>query len=262
MPDLGELHVESGTWADVLACDRVAVLAHWSDRPEVSRSVRALTEDLSAGGFATVLVSTSEVREPLDLGGAPVTLVVRRPNVAYDFGSWAHVLTGQPELHRDRHVLLVNDSLVGPFQPGRLPLDQFVSSVAEVWGLIASRQFGWHLQSYCVGYAPGVLADPLLRRFWAGVRPQRDKSGVIGRYELGLSRLLRSEAFRLEAWLPDSVVCAPELNPMIRGWRGVLDHGLPVVKRELLRDPAVAPDGREVPAELARRYDIDVRDWT
>jgi Rhamnan synthesis protein F len=261
MSALGELRIESGRWTEVLASDRVAVLAHWSDSARVSRSVRALAADLSAAGFATVLVSTAEVPGPLDLEGAPVRLVARRPNIAYDFGSWAHVLTGRPELGRDRHVLLVNDSLAGPFQPGRLPLDRFVASAADVWGLIASRQFGWHLQSYCVGYAPGVLAEPLLRRFWAGVRPQRDKTRVIGRYELGLSRMLRSEAFRLEAWLPDGVVCAPELNPMIRGWRGVLDHGLPVVKRELLRDPGVAPDGRLVPGELARRYDIDVRDW-
>ena len=155
-------------------------------------------------------------------------------------------------------AILLGGLMVWGLNPGPL---LFVEHKDFVWGLIASRQFGWHLQSYCIGFAPGILADPLLRRFWASVRPQRTKSKVIRRYELGLSRMLRSEAFRLDAYLPDGLVCPRELNPIIRGWRGVLDQGRPIVKRELVRDPHVARDGASVPAELRRRFDVDVQEW-
>lgn len=258
---LGGLQVEAGSWGPVLAAERVAIVAHWSAGRHLTRSVQALLHQLASAQIATVLVSASEVSGALVLGSAEADLVLRRRNVGYDFGSWAQVLLSRPELTRDRRVLLLNDSLAGPFRDGGLPLDQAIHSQADVWGLVASGQFGWHLQSYFISYAPGVLGEPALSRFWSGVGPLPTKQQVITRYELGLSHMLRREAFTLEAHLPAGTVCPVQDNPMILGWRGVLDQGVAVVKRELLREPALAPDGLDVPDELRRRYRVDAREW-
>jgi hypothetical protein len=50
-------------------------------------------------------------------------------------------------------------------------------------------------------------------------------------------------------------------NPTILGWRRLLDAGFPFVKRQLLREPQVAPDAVEIPEHLLSRYGVAVREW-
>lgn len=253
--------VESGSWEHVLSSADVAIIAHYSTVPQASRSVEALVQSLHGAGFATVLVSTSEVQEPLRFNeGARPGLVVRRPNVAYDFGSWAWAITTQPEL-RPRRTLLLNDSLAGPFADAAPLFREFKMSLADVWGLIGSGQFQWHLQSYCVGYAPGVLGDRAIRKFWRDVRPLPTKQDVIMTYELGQTAMLLSEGFTVDVVVPPGLLIGKELNPAILAWRQLLDIGIPFVKKELIRDPSVAPDAADIPGEIARRYGVDLKEW-
>lgn len=254
--------IESGSWDAVLAHDSVAVVAHYSDRPDADRSLEALLRNARAAGFGTVLVSTSEVREPLRFSNPEASphLVIRRPNVGYDFGSWASVICGRPEV-AGRRTLLLNNSLAGPFEPITALLDRARFSATDIWGLIGSAQFTWHIQSYCIGFAPGVLADPAVQRFWRSVAPQPTKQDVIMKFELGQSQMLLAEGFTFDVVVPPGLLIDKGSNPAILAWRRLLDYGIPFVKKELIRDPSVAPDADEIPAELRRRFDIDVEEW-
>src|SRR5204863_4549069 len=100
-----------------------------------------------------------------------------------------------------------------------------------------------------------------LARFWAGIRHHTDKQQIIMRNELGLSRLLRDEGFVLAPHFPHERIVTAGHNPVIFGWRRLLDLGLPMVKREILRDPDVAPGGRSVAKVLHGRYGVDVAEW-
>ena len=236
-------------------------MAHWSREPAVCRSASTLLEALRASGYRTVLVSTAECPEPLSLPEGATDIVVRRPNVAYDFGSWAVALRMCPQLTTGRTVLMVNDSLVGPFGSLDGPLDHLHSSRAKVWGLVASDQFDWHLQSYFVAFGPDVLRIPPVARFWRGVRDLGAKQRVIHAYEIGLSKVLIGEGIPAEAYLPAGAVVGRGLNPMIAGWRRVLDLGVPFVKRELVLNPGLAEGGHDLPGEVRERFGTDVFDW-
>lgn len=256
-----ETHVESGSWNQVLSSNHVALIAHYSATDVVSRSVDALLDSLHDAGFATVLVSTSEVRNALRFSpGKQPGVVIRRPNVGYDFGSWASAITSHPELAGKR-TLLLNDSLAGPFVSAADLFRRFQATGAEVWGLIGSGQFHWHIQSYCLGMAPNVLSDSSVRRFWEDVQPLPTKADVIGAYELGQTRLLLSRGFTIDVVIPPGLLIDKEVNPAILGWRRLLDAGIPFVKKELIKDPSVAPDAADLPAELERRYGVDVQEW-
>jgi hypothetical protein len=254
--------IEHGSWERVLASRNVAVIAHYSEHEDTGRSLRALLGALHRAGFTTVLVSTSPAAGALRFGSDPPALVVRRPNIAYDFGSWAWAIAAQPEL-RSRRVLLLNDSLAGPFDQVQADalLQRCLGSPAEVWGLIGSAQFAWHIQSYCISYAPGVLGAAPVRRFWSSVQPQATKMDVILSYELGQSRVLYRAGFTLDVVVPPGLLLPPDQNPAILAWRRLLQVGIPYVKKELIRDPSVAPDAADVPAELAARYGVDVEEW-
>lgn len=260
----GDVAVEVDGGHDDLAFARVAVVAHWAPTAALSRSFGALVSELRAAAYDVIVVSTAEPAGPLLWRDGPwpdrVT-VLRRPNIGYDFGSWATALDRYPQIAAADRALFINDSLVGPFRSMQPLLESFHSSRADVWGITETMQYGRHLQSYALGFRGGTLSDPAIQRFWRGVRVEHSKQAVIWRAEIGLSRLLGQRGMSIDAaFSPEDVGCG-DRNPTIVCWRRLLDLGMPFVKRELLKDPSVAVDAPDVPAELLARFGVVAADW-
>src|SRR3954470_20643362 len=219
---------------------RVAFLAHWSPDERQSRSTEALVAELQRLGYRIVLCSTSPAEGPLRFApGSGVRTdeltVLRRPNVGYDFGSWAVAMLACEELLSLPYVLVVNDSLVGPFGHLDDVVADFEGTTADVWGMVESDQFGSHLQSFFRGFRFGVLTEGPLRRFWHDLRVVTDKDELIRHYEFGFTDFLVRHAYSTSAFVHHSEVVTDGLNPTIYGWRGLLQAGVPFVKRELVR---------------------------
>lgn len=241
----------------------MAVLAHFSTLPRISLSFRTLVEEFTSAGYRVIVVSSATCPTELDWGSADLadTLVLRKPNVGYDFGSWAVALNRFPAIRSAEHVVLANDSLVGPFATIAPLLQTFETTRADVWGLTETLQFSRHLQSYFVGFRGGVLEERPLAHFWSDVRHYEDKNLVIHRNELGLGRLLQNEGYAVDAaFVAEQVVAAAD-NPTIIGWRRLLSGGFPFVKRELVRSPALAPDGDKISASVKEIFGADVEAW-
>ncbi|WP_460936104.1 rhamnan synthesis F family protein [Phycicoccus ginsengisoli] len=242
---------------------RVAVVAQYSTQPTVSRSLNELVRQLLGGGYRVVVVSASEFAGPLvwdDDVAAEIT-VLRKPNLGYDFGSWAVGLAWDEGISPQDAVILCNDSLVGPLWSLEGLLREFEATGSDVFGLTDTVQFRHHLQSYFLGFRRGVLAEPALRRFWDNIVHLQDKDHVIHRNELGLSAMLRKEGFSVTAAFPHQRTVSNGLNPTISGWRTLLELGFPFVKREVLRTPEVAPNGEQIPTYVLRRYGVDLEEW-
>ena len=265
--DLAAGHVvEEHVGADfdsAVASGRAAVVAHWSATPELTLSVRTLVAQLTAGGYGVVLASSSPADAPLFWGGTDLSRVVvlRKPNVGYDFGSWAVALDRRPELSGADTLILTNDSLVGPFGPIAPFLEQLETSTTDVWGLTETAQFTQHVQSYFLGFRRGLLRRPALADFWRDVRHYDDKQLVIHRGELAFASLLHAEGIELGAAFPMGTVVDLADNPTIIGWRRLLEAGYPFVKREVVRSPHLAPEGERVAAVVEQLYGVDVADW-
>ena len=243
---------------------RVAVLVQWSDTPRVSRSASEYAAQLVANGYSVAVCSSSEVPDRLEWPhGLPDGVsVYRRPNVGYDFGSWASMLHAFPQLRESDHVLLINDSLIGPFSPIQPILARFESSRCDVWGLVSNTQYDLHLQSFCVGYKGGALMRRPIARFWGDIRLQPTKLDLILKYEIGLTAALTAAKARIGVGFPYHLVVNPGENPTIAGWRRLLFWNFPWVKRELvLRRPVEAPDALDVRAVVLQRFGHDVQEW-
>ena len=257
------LRVEHGSLS-VENCSHVAVLAHWSDDERVSRSTCTLVSELQSHGYRVVACSASEFVGPLawdDTVDTSCLTVLRKPNVGYDFGSWSVVLDVIPEIAAAERVLLVNDSTLGPFTALAPVLEKFDATAADVWALTDTDQFGHHLQSYFLGFCGGVLADRTLAAFWANIRHHREKIQIILQNEVALGQLLREEGYTQAAAFSHEHVVERGQNPVIIGWKRLLELGFPFVKREILRTPDVAPMGETMPKVVKQLYGIDVADW-
>lgn len=259
----GEVVVERGSLDSIGMPDRLAVLAHYSEDRRVSRSFRVLVRQLSHLGYKAVIVSASLVEDELDWGGQlpPDAVVVRQPNVGYDFGSWAIGLDLVGEAAAAQSVILANDSMVGPFAKIDPLVEQFESSQADVWGMTDTQQLCHHLQSYFLGFQSGVLLDAPLAGFWRDVCIHPTKWDVIRHNEIAFSNLLYREGYvTTAAFRADSVVGSAD-NPVIAGWYRLLRAGFPFVKREVVRDPQVAPQGDRVADEVERLFGERLEDW-
>jgi lipopolysaccharide biosynthesis protein len=244
--------------------ERVVVVAQWSESPRLSRSVCTLVSELQANDYRVVVSSACEAPEPLEWD-ATVDVdrltVLRKPNIGYDFGSWSVALQLVPEISSARRVLLVNDSMIGPFAPLAPLLTAFDTTAADVWGLTDTQQFGHHLQSYFFGFCNGVLTDRPLAAFWADIRHYDDKMQIILENEVALGRLLREEGYVAKSVFSHELFVQPGQNPVIVGWKGLLKSGFPFVKREILRHPSVAPAGATMPDVVKAQHGADVDSW-
>ncbi|MEP7019133.1 MAG: rhamnan synthesis F family protein [Pseudonocardiales bacterium] len=259
----GRVRYEHGSTTEFGRPGRAAVLVHWAPSPRLSRSVTTLVNELSSVGYRPVLVSACEAPDPLEWNGKRPedAVVLRKPNIGYDFGSWAVALNELPAIAEADKVILVNDSMVGPFAPITDIVARFESSTADVFGLTDTRQYFRHLQSYFLGFNRGVLADKPLAAFFADVREEHDKWNIVRRYELGLSRMLQQEGYGIVAGFRADDVVQPGDNPVIRGWWRLLERGFPFVKREVLRNPDVVPRAEWVAREVRAVFGEQIEDW-
>jgi len=243
--------------------ERIAVIAQFSSTPRLSRSFSRLVGGLTELGYLVIVSSTTEGSAELEWpDGRPADVVVlRRPNIGYDFGSWAVVLNTIPGVRSAKFLLVMNDSLVGPFSSMAPIVADFESAATPVWGAVRSYQFAPHLQSFFLGFRDGILESGPLRTFWSRISVEGTKTNVIWKYELGLSALLRTVGIDSSSAFDGAGAVDGELNPSILGWRRLLESGFPFVKRQLLTEPQVAPDSSEVAAVVKELFDEEVGEW-
>lgn len=260
----GQIRLERGSRDAIDAAERVAIVAQYSATPVQPLSLSRYLAALDASGYATAVVSTAEFDEPLEFphGVPDRTVVIRRPNLGYDFGSWTTGLGWIPGVRSKPVVLLTNDSMLGPFAP----IDELLEWAAEPPGpdircLTSSFQFGRHMQSYFLSFRGGILADPVWRRFFDGIRVQSTKEDVVMAYELRLSRLAFSESYSTDEWVTGPDIGAGDENPTIRAWQGIIASGAPFLKRTILTHPDLTAEAAASAEYLQRLYNIDIHQW-
>ncbi len=248
----GREGVVSGDVEEVLARDKVVVLAEWSRgrrlRPDALRAAAAY----AAAGLGVLVVAARDPWVPLRPAPVPGGVAVaRRPNTAYDFGSWAWALSTWPQLVDRDLVVLTNDSLVGPLGPLDELLRRMRVSTADVWGPTMTLVPSVHLHSFMLVFRGGVLTHPELVDFFAGVRPLGSKRAVVDAYEIGMARVLDRAGLRWEpGWSQESLGLPAHAVVPFAGWKALLDAGFPFVKRVLLTGPQFADQRAAVEAAL------------
>jgi lipopolysaccharide biosynthesis protein len=283
---------------DLDAATRVAVFAHFDRQGVVDDFILHYLAAISHAGFTTVFVSNAPrlSSESLSRLTPLCGAILRRANVGLDFGAFKDgMATLRPE--RLEALLLVNDSVYGPFRDLADVMSGMNLLEADVWGITDSWQHHYHLQSYFLLFGQRALTSPVFSRFWSRLRYIQSKSWVVKHYEIGLTRALLRAGLRCRALFPYRVaattaveavrremtansqalagprqrfaatlVAAVEagrpLNPSHYFWDPLISRmGCPFLKRDLLRkNPARIPGlvhWQDV-IQVAGKYDTDL----
>lgn len=212
-----------------LAGRRVCVFVSYSPTPAIRSHVRFHIEALLAEGFAVVLVLNVD-----NARGAPTPKfdalagLVYRANVGFDFGAWADAFRLFPSLWSADSVLLVNDSIFGPFGDFHAVIERAYALPADIVGMTESYQFTHHIQSYFTLLRAPALRNDGVRRTWQSMENLRTKDEVIMRHELEMRA--RYAAAGLACTVLFEVERSYPRNATLARWAELAALGMPYIK--------------------------------
>ena len=183
---------------------RLAVMAHFDPRGEVAPHVRRQIRALGQAVDRLVVVSTAELTPQAESWLGAHSELVRRANYGYDFFSYRTGLLEAEELHDYDHVVICNDSFVGPLVPYAEVLSTMDDQRVDFWGLTKTDRVAPHVQSFFVCFRQWVVRSRAFTTFWLRMSSLSDRSQVIRRYEVGLSTTLTGAGFAAGSYFTEN----------------------------------------------------------
>ena len=178
-----------------------------------------------------------------------VDVIVERHG-AYDFGSYRRGLAIAEQrgwLNHASHVLLCNDSMIGPFWDLHTFVGPMLESGDQLWSVSDSKMYRPHLQSYFLLMGRDVFTNPDVHAFFKGVIPQPSRHDVIQSYELGFSKLVCQLGLSWKAFLSSDRMLDPRNGEPMGNITAyplcMLQRGVPLIKVKALTDSMSNYDG-------------------
>ena len=179
----------------------VLVYAHYSRQGEVPGYLRACLQRALEVVDEVVLVAAGQPVEALPRELRERVELVCRENRGWDFASYRDGLAVARQ-HAPGRITLCNDSVYGPLFPLQEAFSTMAGKAVDAWGMTASNELWWHLQSYFLSFSPAVIGAGAFWDFWEAVPDDAVRREVIRNGEIGLSRVLLDAGFVLDAYCP------------------------------------------------------------
>jgi lipopolysaccharide biosynthesis protein len=271
-----------------------AVFVHYDRDGAIHDYVIHQLRELLATGFRIVFVSNAPKLPPESIDQiAPFChTILWRFNLGYDFGAYKDGLKSIENKEDLNAVLLMNDSVYGPFSRLRDLLADIDRSSTDYWGITDSWQISFHVQSYFILFFPNALRSSAFKKFWRRMPYVNNKGWVIRNGEVKLSRVLAREKLRAKVLAPywsiakemsdrlvnlditrieperhrvflehlrEHLVAGHPLNPGHYFWDVlILDYKCPFIKRELMSpNPSNVPYSWRWPEVIQRASNYD-----
>ena len=237
----------------------------WS--PVTLRWIQAVR---SVSDALVLVVDQDDLSAPAEFVDDECTCFIARRHGGYDFGSYRLGLAEADSrgwLTSTAHVLLCNDSVIGPFFDLEAVVLKMINSASPVWGLTESYLYSPHLQSYFLLAQSEVILNPAVQEFFDSVSPQLSRHDVIQAYELGFSRLIKSLGFSWKALLPAAEMFDPRNGEMMGNSTAypicTLLEKMPVIKARALKEDEANQDSvARTCSVLAREFpDVWAQLW-
>ena len=222
--------------ASLEGAKHVAVFVHYDAKGRIHDFHIEHLKALKAAGRAVILVSNSpEFPEAERQRAAPYCArIAWRRNRGYDFGAYRDGVKLIPDYDAVDSVLLLNDSVYGPFSDLSKTLKRMSAKTADVWGLTDNWDTRWHLQSYCLLLHRNALQADAIRELWRDWRHVQSKSWVINNLEIGLTARFEKAGLKCAALWPYRQLVTQACNH-IREEKILEDESLPEAHRNLLQ---------------------------
>jgi lipopolysaccharide biosynthesis protein len=285
------------TWAgsDPLPASRSeAVYVHYDRNGVIHDYVLEQLRAIVAAGFRITFVSNSPSFSEKNVSeiASYCSRILWRRNVGHDFGAYKDGVRAIGNLDRVDRLLLMNDSVYGPFHSLAHILAAIDPAGTDFWGISDSWEYHYHIQSYFLLFLRGALQSSAFQQFWQKLPYVTNRDWVIQNGEIKLSQRLIQFKLRASVLVPywkvakvvmdkisrldtermvgphkdfldrtlDIIVRGTPVNPSHHFWEAMIsDFGCPFLKRDLItRNPAEIPFTWRWDEVISRYSDYDL----
>jgi lipopolysaccharide biosynthesis protein len=196
--------------------------------PTLPRYILHHIGSLKKIGYETIIVSHSEINaEGLEELEKICCGIIGKDNFGYDFFAWREGLSICGDLSNLDHLLLTNDSVIGPFND-MSGIFESMNEKYDFWGLTENYEHKYHIQSYFIHANKKVINHSSWIKFWTDLKIFQDKLDIVRHYEVNLTQsLAQNPNLRIGAWIQTKDL-ADKLSPSWFGdyprtefWHGV-----------------------------------------
>lgn len=129
--------------------------------------------------------------------------IIWRYNTGYDFGAYKDGIASLGNLQPIETLVLMNDSVYGPFWGLGETLSAIDRKKYDFWGIVDSwERRRHHLQTFFVVFFAGALSSSAFKTFWRRYPYVNNKNWVIRNGEIRLSQFLTKHHLRLGVLIP------------------------------------------------------------
>lgn len=181
----------------LFSSEKVLVYSHYDPDGIVDTYVIKCLKELKDREWKIIFVTSSssftdhEAQKIVDL----VTIILISDGRGRDWGNFALGLKKASEWDFPKSLLLMNDSLYGPFTNLKKIFLSMDEMDADFLGLTDSYQHNYHLQSYFIYCKPSLCQNLAFINYWKKFIPQEDKDNIIYNNEIGFTKYFSNLGF-------------------------------------------------------------------
>lgn len=142
--------------------------------------------------------------------------LIWRFNTGYDFGAYKDGIASIAELKRLDNLVLMNDSVYGPFWNLRNILAGVDCSAVDFWGIADSFENKYHIQTFFMMFMPNALRSTAFKRFWTSLLYIDHRMWVIRNAEVKLTQVLQDARLKTAVLAPYGAVAATARERLAR----------------------------------------------
>lgn len=217
--------------------NRVAVFAHYDKDNIIDDYVIYYLEGLKKVCNEIIFVSDCNLNEKeVSKIKHLCSKIIFEKHGEYDFGSYKRgILLIENRLNKFDELLLANDSCYGPIHPFEYVFDKMENQKCDFWGLTKSKERNdvYYLGSYFINFRKNVFAHQVFLDFFKSITKLSSKDEIIGKYEVGLNKLLLKNGFKSASFAKKTNVM-PLLSSL--SFKLIKNISFPFIKVSLLRD--------------------------
>ena len=137
-----------------------------------------------------------------------VSKIIIKENLGYDFGSWKEGLffIKNNYLNLPNEIILCNDSCYISRNSIKKAICSMRNKKLDFWGITRNYTFGLHIPTYFISLNSGPINN---KKFWDFVYSWEHKNRKINyilNYEIGLSKLLMNEKYKMGSYIKLSLI--------------------------------------------------------
>jgi lipopolysaccharide biosynthesis protein len=183
---------------------QVAVFVHYDPEGVVHPYVTHQLRELGNAGFRITFVTNAPIfPEKSRAEVAPLCReILWRHNIGYDFGAYKDGIASIADLQSADALVLMNDSVYGPFWKLADTLKGFDPANVDFWGIVDSWELRYHLQTFFLVFAPAAFRSAAFRNFWQALPYVNNKRWVVRNGEIKLTQILARNRLRSAVLVP------------------------------------------------------------